>query len=82
MHVVKGDSHTFRCAARSADNFASPLNVKIVSSTGNELAAGQISSSTPFLWVFPQKTPTIIRLPFCTLVNPSSSRFFTVLDRI
>ena len=43
MNIVKGDSDTFRFAARATDGFTNPVSVKIVSSSGNELAGGQIS---------------------------------------
>ena len=42
MNIVKGDGYMFRFAARAADGFAGPLKVKIVSSTGSELANGEI----------------------------------------
>jgi alpha-L-arabinofuranosidase len=46
MNVVRGNGYTFRVAVRAADGFAGPLNVKIVSSTGSELAGGEISNLT------------------------------------
>ena len=45
MNIVKGDSYTFKLAAR-AENFHGPLTVKLVSSTGAELASGEISGLT------------------------------------
>jgi alpha-L-arabinofuranosidase len=42
MNVVKGNSYTFSVAARAADGFSGPLNVKLLSSTGDELATGEI----------------------------------------
>jgi alpha-L-arabinofuranosidase len=46
MNVVSGDDYTFKLAARAADGFTGPLTVKILSSTGAELAAGEISGLT------------------------------------
>jgi alpha-L-arabinofuranosidase len=46
MNVVRGNGYTFRVAVRAADGFAGPLIVKIVSSTGGELAGGEISNLT------------------------------------
>jgi len=43
MNIVKGDSYTFRFAARATDGFTNPVNAKIVSSSGNELAGAEIS---------------------------------------
>jgi alpha-L-arabinofuranosidase len=43
MNVVKGNSFAFKCAVR-ADGFAGPLTVRLVSSSGDELAKGEISS--------------------------------------
>lgn len=42
MNVVQGNDYSFKLAARTADNFKSPLKVSLVSSTGNELASGEI----------------------------------------
>ena len=42
MNIVRGDGYTFRCAARATDGFSGPVNVKIVSSSGSELAGGEI----------------------------------------
>ena len=44
MNIVKGDGYAFRLAARATDGFTNQVSVKIVSSTGNELAGGEISS--------------------------------------
>ncbi len=46
MNIVQGDGYTFQAAARTADGFAGPIDVKIVSSTGAVLAAGSISNLT------------------------------------
>ena len=43
MHLVKGDSYTFKLAARATDGFKGPLTVKLLSSTGKELATGEIT---------------------------------------
>ena len=43
MNIVKGDRYTFRMAARATDGFTNPVSVKIVSSSGTELAGGEIS---------------------------------------
>jgi len=43
MNVVKGDSYQFRVAARVANGLITPLTVKILSSSGAELASGEIS---------------------------------------
>jgi alpha-L-arabinofuranosidase len=47
MDVVKGGSYTLQLAARAAQGFTGPLNVKIVGANGDELAAGEISGLTP-----------------------------------
>ena len=43
MNVAKGDGYTFRAAARSDDGFYGPLTVRLVSSSGAELAKGQLT---------------------------------------
>ena len=43
MNVVAGESYSFRAAVRAADGFEGPITVKILSSTGRELAGGTIS---------------------------------------
>jgi alpha-L-arabinofuranosidase len=43
MSVVKGDSYKLNLAARVANGFNMPLTVKILSSSGVELASGEIS---------------------------------------
>lgn len=43
MNVTKGDSYTFKAAARG-ERLSDPLTVKIVSSTGAVLASGEVSS--------------------------------------
>jgi len=42
MNMVQGDSYTFKMAARATDGFKSPVLVRMVSSEGQELAAGQL----------------------------------------
>jgi alpha-L-arabinofuranosidase len=42
MNIVKGDHYTFKLAARTTDDFSAPLTIRIVSSTGEELASGKI----------------------------------------
>ena len=42
MNLVKGDRYTFKLAVRAADGFKGPLSVKLLSATGQELAAGDI----------------------------------------
>lgn len=46
MNMIKGNSYTLRLAVRAADGFTGPLQVKIVSATGSELAGGTISGLT------------------------------------
>lgn len=46
MNLVKGRGYTFRLAARAADGFMGPLRVKIISSTGTELAGDEITNLT------------------------------------
>jgi alpha-L-arabinofuranosidase len=46
MNIIRGNSYTFRVAARTMDGFSGPLDVKIVSSNGAVLAAGEISGLT------------------------------------
>ena len=46
MNIVKGDSYTFKLAARVTDGFSGPLAVKILSASGQELASGEISGLT------------------------------------
>jgi alpha-L-arabinofuranosidase len=43
MNIVAGDRYTFKLAARATDGFRSPLKVRVVSSEGKELAAGELS---------------------------------------
>ena len=43
MSIVKGDSYTFKVAARAADGFNGPINVKLLAA-GRELAGGEIKS--------------------------------------
>ena len=47
MKMVKGGDYTFQFAARAADGFTGPLNIKIIGANGNELAGGEISGLTP-----------------------------------
>jgi len=42
MNIVKGNNYLFKLAARVTDDFNSPLNIRIVSSDGKELASGVI----------------------------------------
>jgi alpha-L-arabinofuranosidase len=42
MNIVKGNGYSFKLAARSSEDFSAPLNVKLVSSTGETLASGEI----------------------------------------
>ena len=46
MNIVKGDSYTFKLAARATDNFKSPLTVKLLSASGQQLATGEIKEPT------------------------------------
>jgi alpha-L-arabinofuranosidase len=41
MNVVKGSSYSFRLAVRSGNGFSAPLSLRLVSSEGKELAAGE-----------------------------------------
>lgn len=43
MNIVEGETYAFRAAVRVAEGFEGPLAVKILSSTGRELAAGTLS---------------------------------------
>jgi len=43
MNIVKGDGYTFRVAVRGTNGFRGPITVRIVSSSGAELARGEIS---------------------------------------
>lgn len=42
MNIVKGNSYTFKLAARNAEGFNSPLKVSIVSAAGIELANAEV----------------------------------------
>jgi alpha-L-arabinofuranosidase len=44
MNIVQGDSYTLKFAARGADGFTGPLQARILSSTGKELAYGEIKA--------------------------------------
>lgn len=46
MNIVQGDSYKLKLAARAGDGFDGPLTVKILSSTGMVLAAGEIDGLT------------------------------------
>jgi alpha-L-arabinofuranosidase len=46
MNIVKGDNYKLKLAARAENGFDTPLTVKILSSTGAELARGEISGLT------------------------------------
>lgn len=43
MNIIQGDTYKLKLAARVEDGFDGPLTVKLISSTGAELASGQIS---------------------------------------
>ncbi|MCU7552094.1 DUF1080 domain-containing protein [Chitinophagaceae bacterium LB-8] len=42
MSIVKGNSYTFKLAARSGEGFSAPLKVSIVSAAGTELASAEV----------------------------------------
>ncbi|MBB3188100.1 alpha-L-arabinofuranosidase C-terminal domain-containing protein [Microbacter margulisiae] len=44
MNIIQGDCYTFQLAARTTDDFRAPLTIRIVSSTGKELASGEIKA--------------------------------------
>lgn len=44
MNIVQGDRYTFKLAARTTDNFNTPLTIRIVNSTGKTLASGEIQN--------------------------------------
>src|SRR5882762_7571181 len=44
MNFVKSDDYTLKLAARATDDFSGPLIVRVLSSSGNELAKGEISA--------------------------------------
>jgi len=44
MNMVKGDGYTLKFAARATDGFSAPITAKIVSSTGKELASGEVKA--------------------------------------
>ena len=46
MNIVAGETYQLKLAARVENGFSRPLTVKILSSTGAELASGQISALT------------------------------------
>jgi alpha-L-arabinofuranosidase len=46
MNIVSGQAYECRLAARAGTDFSAPLTVKLISSTGQELASGQISGIT------------------------------------
>jgi alpha-L-arabinofuranosidase len=46
MNMVQGATYLFSAAARGSEGFASPLTVRLVSSTGTELAKGEITGLT------------------------------------
>ena len=45
MNIVKGKSYSFRLAVRSVDGSTAPLNIRLVSAEGKDLASGQVNSS-------------------------------------
>jgi len=42
MNIIQGNSYSFKMAARSVEDFNAPLKIRVVSSNGTELAAGEI----------------------------------------
>lgn len=44
MNIIQGQSYTFNIAARSTDDFNSPLKVRIISSEGKELALSEVKT--------------------------------------
>ena len=42
MNIVKGNSYTFKLAARTTEEFNAPLKIRVMSSTGEELVSGEI----------------------------------------
>jgi alpha-L-arabinofuranosidase len=43
MNAVQGSNYSFTLAARTEDNFKSPLKIRLVSTAGKELASGEIN---------------------------------------
>jgi alpha-L-arabinofuranosidase len=43
MNIVQDSSYSLKLAARSSEGFNLPLNIRLVSSEGNELASGEIA---------------------------------------
>jgi alpha-L-arabinofuranosidase len=46
MNIVKGEGYTFKAAALGAGGFRGPITVRVVGSSGAELAKGEISGVT------------------------------------
>jgi alpha-L-arabinofuranosidase len=44
MNVVKGDPYNFKVAARAADGFSGPLTVRLLDTSGRELAKGEVAN--------------------------------------
>ncbi len=42
MNIVQGQSYSLKLAVRVTDNYNSPLKVRLISSTGSELASGEL----------------------------------------
>jgi alpha-L-arabinofuranosidase len=42
MNLVQGDTYDFKLAARAADDFSGPLTVRMLSTSGHELAKGEV----------------------------------------
>ncbi|HEY3857589.1 MAG TPA: alpha-L-arabinofuranosidase C-terminal domain-containing protein [Verrucomicrobiae bacterium] len=43
MNIVNGDTYHFKLAARAAEHFSGPLTIRLLGSTGAELAKGEIT---------------------------------------
>ncbi len=44
MNIAEGETYLFKAAVRATEGFAGPLTVKVLSSTGRELAAGSLTN--------------------------------------
>lgn len=42
MNIIQGRSYSFKMAARSTEDFNSPLKIRLVNANGNELVSGEI----------------------------------------
>ncbi len=59
MNFVKGETYTFKVAARAADGFNGTLGVVLENQSGNDLARGQISGLTDqWKWFTLELTPS------------------------